>query len=370
MSLCLAAGNPQEGMDLKQIFFIAQELKKKKTRFFILTSPGSDLYNQAKLWGFPVIGYKLDGSSRWLSTWKLCRLMKKNRISLIHFFDELALNSGVKASQKAGTAVRVASARSDFLKKVPANYLKSLDSLICSSEEVKKFLLKNNLSVAGIEVIPPGIDFSRYQDRQKKNWLSKELGFSADEVVVGLITPLDDLKTLRSYFEAFRLLEKQAPKVKIVILGQGELHLEQLRHEFPVEMSNLYFYLGFLEKREEIFSSLDLFIFGAFSLPEDYLLEAMVWKVPIIGVMAAGRSDLLIHRETGYLVPPNDPAALAQAVIKLYLDRALSLELSEQAYNLVFNKHSGEAMAQKMVDFYEFLALQKGVKLAREGHYT
>jgi glycosyltransferase involved in cell wall biosynthesis len=67
------------------------------------------------------------------------------------------------------------------------------------------------------------------------------------------------------------------------------------------------------------------------------------------------------------LVSPNDPPALAQAILKLYLDRSLAQSLSRQAYEFISSKHSGEAMAQKMVNYYEFLALQKGVKIDRQG---
>jgi len=91
----------------------------------------------------------------------------------------------------------------------------------------------------------------------------------------------------------------------------------------------------------------------------------MVWKVPVIAVMAAGMTGLVIQRETGFLVPPGDPPSLAQAILKLYLDRSLAQNLTARGYELVSSKYSIEAMAQKMVNHYEFLALQKGVKLGR-----
>jgi len=363
LSLFLAVSNPQDELELKQLFYISQELSRRGHSFFILTNAGTKLSSQAKLNNHPVINFKLDGSSGWLTTWKLSRLMKKNNVRVVHFFDQLALATGLKASQKARVVARIASGRPDWLKKVSSNSFKRLDALVCPTDEVKRQFLKNNVPVPRIEVIPPGIDFSRYQDSPKKDFLRKEFNLSAEDFVIGLLTPLEDLKILKGQFEALKILQQQAPRLKVIILGQGGLHLEHLRHELPFEVSNLYFYLGFEEKRAEIFSSLDLFIFGAFSLPEEYLLGAMIWRVPVIGVVAAGMTELIVHRETGFLVPANDPQALAQAVVKVYLDRSFALHLSQQGYELVFNKHSCEAMAQKMVNYYELLALQKGVKL-------
>ena len=366
MAILLAAADPQDELELKHLFFIAQELKKRGYPFYFLTNPGNKLSSQAKLAGYPVLNFKPASAGGWLANWRLARKMKKNRASLIHFFDEETLAAGLKASQQAEVAIKLASVKTDWLKKVQPAKFRLLDSLICASDENKRQWLKNDeLGVKSIEVIPPGLDFSKYQNKQKKTFLRDELGLKEEDFLAGLLTPLEDLKIFREQLEAVKILNEQAPRLKVIILGQGSLHLEQLRHEEPLAGENLYFYLGFEEKRAEALASLDLFIFGAFSLPDEYLLEAMASRLPVVGVMAAGRTELIINRETGFLVPPNDPQALAQAILKIYLDRSLAQQLAQQAYNLVFNKHSCEAMAEKVVNYYELLALQKGVRLGR-----
>ena len=370
MAIILAAADPQEELQLKHLFFIGQELKRRGYPFYFLTNPGNKLSSQAKLASFQVQNFKLEGTSSWLTNWKLSRKMKKSGASLIHFFDKEAFSSGLKASQKAEINLKLASVKTDWLKEISAGSLKQVDSLICQTEESKRRWLKSEPGVKTIEVIPPGLDFSKYQNKQKKIFLKEELGLKDDDFLAGLLTPLEDLKLLREQLEALKILNDQAPRLKVIVFGQGSLHLEQLRHEQPLDIANLYFYLGFEERKADVLASLDLLVFGSFSLPQDYLLEAMASRVPVVGVMTAGMTELIINRETGFLVPPNDPQALAQAILKIYLDRGLAHELAQQAYNLVFNKHSGEAMAEKVVNHYEFLALQKGVKLGREGHHT
>lgn len=364
MSLCLIASNPQDELELKQLFLISQELKKKEYKFFILTNQGSRLSSQARQQGNKVVNHTLDGNSRWLSTWKLKRLLAKNQVKLVHFFDQQALGSSFKAACKAEVAVKIASYKSGWSSKVPVNLLSQLEAVICENEELKKVLLRNNIA-ANLEVIPLGIDFSKYKENGKRELLRKELNLSPDNFLVGLLSPFEDLKIFKSHLEAARILQQEAPRLKVIVLGQGGLNLERLKQEQPLELDNLYFYLGFNDKLADLMPGLDLFVFGSFALPEELILKAMVWKVPVIGVMAAGRTELIIHRETGFLVPPNDPGTLAQTILKLYLDRRLAQELSRQAYDLVSRKYSGEAMAQKMINYYEFLALQKGVKLGR-----
>ncbi|MCX8160329.1 MAG: glycosyltransferase family 4 protein [Candidatus Saccharicenans sp.] len=364
MSLCLIASDPQDELELKQLFLVSQELKKKNYPFFVLTNSGSKLSAQARLQGIRVLNHRLDGSSGWLSSWKLQRLFKKNEIQVIHFFDQAAVGSAWKAAQKAGVKVRLVSWKTAWNLKEALGFLGQADAVICENDEAKRLLLKHNLGPGKLEIIPPGLDFSQFQ-AARKDFLRQELNLQPDNFLVGLLSPLEDLKTLKCHLEAVRMLDQEAPRLKVVILGIGALNLERLRQEQAMEFENLYFYLGFNEQLAEVISALDLFVFGAYSLPEEYILKSMVWKVPVIGVMAAGMTGLIIQRETGFLVPPGDPAALAQAILKLYLDRSLAQALSTRAYELVSSKHSGEAMAQKMVNHYAFLALQKGVKLGR-----
>lgn len=365
MSLCLIVSDPQTELEIKQLFLISQELKRRGIRYFLITGPGNKLSSQARVQGSRIYNHRFERHGGWFSTWKLQRLLKRNQVQLVHFFDRAAAVSGWKAAQRAGVRIRLVSWNPAWNIKEALGLLGQADSVICDREETKKMLLKQNLAPARLEVIPPGLDFSLYKTA-RKNFLRQELHLSADNFLVGLLCPLEDLKVLKSHLEAVRILEQEAPRLKVIILGIGALNMERLRQEQAMEFENLYFYLGFNEQLAEVISALDLLVFGAYSLSEEYILKAMVWKVPVIGVMSAGMTALIHQRETGLLVAPNDPAALAQAILKLYLDRSLAQSLSSRAYELVSSQHSCEAMAQKMVNHYEFLALQKGVKLGRE----
>jgi len=90
------------------------------------------------------------------------------------------------------------------------------------------------------------------------------LGLKEDDFLAGLLTPLEDLKILREQLEALKILNDQAPRLKVIVFGQGNLHLEQLRHEQPLDISNLYFYLGFEERKADVLASLDFAGFWLF----------------------------------------------------------------------------------------------------------
>jgi colanic acid/amylovoran biosynthesis glycosyltransferase len=60
--------------------------------------------------------------------------------------------------------------------------------------------------------------------------------------------------------------------------------------------------------------------------------EAMAQACPVIGSAQGGIAEAIIHNQTGLLVPPNDPAALAHAMHQLATDHALRHRLGQAAY--------------------------------------
>ena len=74
------------------------------------------------------------------------------------------------------------------------------------------------------------------------------------------------------------------------------------------------------------------------------LLEGMTYGVPVIGSAIGGIPDIIIDGETGLLVPPGDPAALAQAIARLAGDAALAARLGEAGRRHVAARFSWKAV--------------------------
>ena len=89
----------------------------------------------------------------------------------------------------------------------------------------------------------------------------------------------------------------------------------------------------------------------------------MASRVPVVAAEVGGVPEVLVHRETGLLAHPRDPRSLAEAVLKLYLDRNLAARLAQKGQEAVRDKYSAEAMARRTIAVYERLARRKGVKL-------
>jgi hypothetical protein len=87
-------------------------------------------------------------------------------------------------------------------------------------------------------------------------------------------------------------------------------------------------------------------------------LEAMAMRKPLITTQVGGMPEIVKHEDTGLLVPPRDPSALANAILRLFNDTELQIKLAENAYIQVIDKFTWHNIAKSTVDFYNKILAQ------------
>jgi glycosyltransferase involved in cell wall biosynthesis len=348
----------------RQALVLAREIRKKGFASRFVVQAASPLYSKAAGEGLPVMALKMPGGRSLWSALRLAAAMRRERCVLVHFHDAPGLAVGSAAASLAKVPIRVLSRPTDPSARTGPAPAKYIDAVIAGSEGVKDVLVRGGLSEKSIEVVPAGIDFSPYEDIKSRDFLRKEFSFAADEFVVGIVAGLEDPRSYHEVLGAAKIIREHAPKTRVVILGEGALRLEPDKkgHDLPGE--DVVYYLGFRDHLPQVLASLDVFVtaspligFGG------GLLDSMASRVPVVATQAGGAPEVLVHRETGLLVPPRDPRSLAEAVLKLYLDRNLAARLAQRGQETVREKYSAEAMARKIIAVYERLASRKGVKL-------
>ncbi|HUL69854.1 MAG TPA: glycosyltransferase [Gemmatimonadales bacterium] len=90
------------------------------------------------------------------------------------------------------------------------------------------------------------------------------------------------------------------------------------------------------------------------------LLEAMNERVPVIASEVGGITDIVKNDETGLLVPPGDPDALAAALLKLALDASAGIRLSERGYRLLQEQFTWDAIVPAWLGIYAEAAAARG----------
>jgi len=91
------------------------------------------------------------------------------------------------------------------------------------------------------------------------------------------------------------------------------------------------------------------------SIPQ-VIKEAFYLRIPIVSTNVGGIPELISHNENGYLVAPNDPEKLAQAINLVLANKELAEKLAENGYDFVTKNLTWEVLLPKYVKFYQDLS--------------
>ncbi len=356
----------------RQSLFLAKELKRRGLPFFFIVQPESPLHQKACEAELPVLPFKMRNEFDLPAILRLAWAMKRKKCLLVHFHDAHSAAVGSVAASLAKVPFRIITRRVDFpLKKnyfSRRKYMKNIDVIIAISEGVKKVLVEGGINPVNVEVISSGIDFSSFEEGSSaltsKDYLHREFSFEVDDYLVGIVAHLADHKGHQYLIQATKILKQQAPKIKTIIVGEGPLSMELDRQAKELDVEDIIFFLGFRKDIPKILSSLDLFVLSShLEGMGSSILDAMASRLPVVATKVGGIPEVVINGETGLLVPPRNPSALARAILMLYSDKTLASRLGQKGYELVHRKFSAEAMADKVVRLYEKVGLRKWIKI-------
>jgi len=162
-------------------------------------------------------------------------------------------------------------------------------------------------------------------------------------VKFGFAARLEELKGPKVLMEAFAATRDHVPGVRLKLAGEGSERKEVAAMARSLGFADHYDYNGIYNRPEERTSfmhDLDVFVMPSFTEgTPNSIVEAMANGKPIIASDVGGIPDMIDHN-SGILVPPGDPRALAKAMIVLAKDPELRRQMSEAAlgrYRMLFS---------------------------------
>ena len=141
---------------------------------------------------------------------------------------------------------------------------------------------------------------------------------------------------------------------RLAMIGDGP---DRSRAEAFCREHNLrdrVFFLGNVPNLEEILGGADLFLLP--SEAESFgmaALEAMASEVPVIATAAGGLSEVVVHGETGYLLPVGDIDAMAERAVAILSDSRLERRLGRAGRAVAEEKFHVDHVVPLYRDFYE-----------------
>jgi glycosyltransferase involved in cell wall biosynthesis len=351
---------PVGGVERLMISILSALNKERFEPLVVCTKERGRLAPEMEAAGVPVHLCRL--STR-LGPWGLCRLarlMRQEKVDLVHTHMYASNVSGTLAARLAGIPVVVGHIHGlDKWKNRRQLWVNRLvsrwqDRVICVSNRVREnYIRATGVNSGKVITIYNGIEAEKFKgpfDRESKR---KELGLEPGDKALGMVARLIPVKAPEDLLSAAPSILAAIPRAKFLFIGGGDLEdsLRQKARELGLEQKIKF--LGSRSDIPEILAALDLFVLT--SIKEGFCLalaESMAAGLPVVSADGGGSAEVVAHGQTGLVVPPRDPAALALAVIKILKDEELAKTMGREGCRRVEELFSLGRLVKELEELY------------------
>jgi glycosyltransferase involved in cell wall biosynthesis len=229
-----------------------------------------------------------------------------------------------------------------------------VDGVVAISRSVLDCLSEAGVNRRSIRLIYSGIDPMPYTG------LQSDAHRATDSAVVAMLAVLQERKGHRFLLDAARVLKGRGRKIRYVFAGDGSLKTQLQTLVQTLGLREEVSFVGFVEDVPKFLSSIDVLV-----LPSLYeglgvaALEGMAAGKPVVATRVGGLAESIVDGETGFLVPPEDGAALADAIDRLVADPSMARAMGRKGAARVLSNFTIEQMASQNEAYY--YALLDGV---------
>jgi len=295
----------------------------------------------------------------------LAKLIRQRQIEIVHCHDFYSNIFGTAAATLAGRRapgcrVRIITSRRDlggmysFQKRAFQRAAQTLSAAVMvNSDAVRQMLLtKEHFPARKVHRIYNCLDSVRFQPREPDPELVRSLGLSGAPVM-GVVASLHPWKGHRTFIRAAAIVHQARPDVRYLIVGGGsELEaLQALAAELGI--ADCVIFAGPRKDVPELLALMNLFVLSSPSegLP-NAVLEAMACARPVVATAGGGTAEAVSDGVTGFLVPVDDHAALAEKALLVLNDPALAASLGAAGRQRVLDEFSRERLISDVESLY------------------
>lgn len=293
---------------------------------------------------------------------RLARLFRRERPDVLHTHSWGTLCEGFLAARLARIPV-VVHGEHGTMELRPRNravqrFLWSrVDQVLSvSSRLAERMAATMEFPEARIAVIRNGVDLTRFT-WDARDAVRRELDVAPDECLIGTVGRLEPVKDHATLLSALALLAGKEHAFRAVIVGEGSLMNRLDACVSDLRLGRRVRLLGPRADVERILAALDVFTLTSRSegLPNT-VLEGMAAGLPVVATDVGGTAELVTHGVTGLLVPPEDPAALADAFAELLTNHERRAAMATAARQRAEREFTLDRMVRRYQDLYVSLA--------------
>jgi len=225
------------------------------------------------------------------------------------------------------------------------------DAVIAISHAVKEWLvIEREIPQVKVHVVHYGIEIDRFAYHQQPRQ-GRE-----GSPIIGTIGRLEPIKGHETLIQAMPLVLQRYPQARLLIVGHDPYGygaslrglIQSLGLDGKVQL------LGFVEDIPSFLNDIDLFVFASRS--EGFgqvLIEAMAAGKPVVASRIPPITEIVLDGETGFLAPPEQPEAFAQAILKVLSDHKRMYRMGQAGRQRVEEYFNAKRMTEEIVKIYQ-----------------
>lgn len=341
----------------QQVAYLVKKMVDMGFHTAVVCKPRSKFHSYCQSGKIPHFTIEMRNELDFVSGFKIASLCRKFKFDILHLHSAHALSLGLWAKLFYKRLKLTAVRRVAFpIKKNPISQFKykndHLDRIVSISDGIKRVLIEDGVPKDKIVTIRSGVDLGRFDSVSPPRDFRKSLGIPEGDILIGTIAAITKEKGYPNLIRAAKIVLDRAENVTFLAVGDGPDEEEVQDLAGSLNLGGEFIFAGFREDVGDFFKSFDIFVLA--SKMEGLgtsVLDAQAVGLPIVATTAGGIPEMIINGRNGLLVPPEDEASLADAILRLIGDEKLRQKMGENAKEEV-KKFSIDKTIQENIDLY------------------
>jgi len=307
--------------------------------------------------GLNVISYVLK------TTRSLRRLIEEREIDIVHSHTVLPVLSARLAVRKINPRPRIVFHEHGIhgytYRIIGKCFDRLTDFIIANSHDERAKLIQSGTQPERCAAIQNCMYVNVDCSEEDRETVRREWGVGPGDPLIGAVGRLAIQKGHSSMLEAVPLLKDKFPTACFVIVGGGPLEGELREKCASLGIEDRVILAGFRRDLNRIYAALD--IVAVPSVSETFgnvALEAMAAGRPVVASAVGGLVESVVDGQTGLLVPPSEPQALADAIGSLIENSRFAHRLGEGGRERVAKHFTVDRMADEVEELYDIITSQ------------
>jgi sugar transferase (PEP-CTERM/EpsH1 system associated) len=300
---------------------------------------------------------------------RLAKIMRDYQAPLLHTHNWDAHLYGTFAARIASVPVIIHTQHGAFHHRSWKNDLlrpmlgRLIDQFVGVSEGVSLFAKQSRWAPEEkVMTIINGVDPTPYRNPSGTGRIKirEAISIPLDAPVIINVARMNEVKDHDTLLKAFASL-KTIPSAHLMLVGDGDLCSALKETAVGMGIEKFVHFMGMRTDVPDLLRAADLFVLSSLSEGISLsLLEAMSAGLPVVATDVGGNPSVVLANKTGLLVPPRNPARMANAMQMILGDKTFAKTMGEAGYARVLSDFSFNKMADAYMGRYKELLIKKG----------